>query len=116
MRCLALLALLAAAPAFADDDPSQTMPIAVTARLDGETAVLALRYRISVQGPMLSRAAAVLVLPPGAIATGATATIGGVRQRLALMPRPDVDAALDALGGIDAGTLGTAVAIQSDFS
>jgi hypothetical protein len=112
VRTLAIAGLLAALPtvpasAGPDDEDSKFAPTRVTARLTGITAELTARFVLASEEGWTSSHE--LIIPDGAVVTGATATVAGATRRLRLDAAEAVETAMAALaeaeaeGGADRG-------------
>ncbi|NVB81728.1 MAG: VWA domain-containing protein [Kofleriaceae bacterium] len=102
---LAVLALLVGSPALADetdDDVAQfgPAPDQVHIELAGTTLMVSARFSLDLEGPSTSEGATSLTMPPTAMVTRATATIGSMRYPLQLA---DADAARTAFDDLIEG-------------
>ncbi|HUJ60827.1 MAG TPA: vWA domain-containing protein [Kofleriaceae bacterium] len=100
MRALALAILLVPGAASADDVLAAPRSLAV--RLDGTAAVIDVRVAVS-GPPSFNSEAAEFVVPPHAVITATTATVGGVRHKLALTPADSAADQFQKLAAIEAG-------------
>src|SRR5512143_392997 len=102
MRRLAVLLLLAAGPAYAQDAPDETTtdsglsPTRVHVRLSGTTVELTARFAFDVDGPTFDVGAHPVTLPPTAVVTSAVATVNGSSHRLALDDAEHIDSVFGA--------------------
>src|SRR5262245_22246606 len=102
MRRLAALALLAAAPAHADD-AAPPEPTSVRAHLDGITAAITARYTFAVPGAGVQDVATI-DLPDRALVIGGVATVEGTRHPLKLLAADAAQAELQHLREAEPGT------------
>lgn len=105
MRCAALVVAtvlgaatsIAAARKVAPDPQVQPAPSWVRGKLEGDVATFTARFAIELTEPTYSTSVAMIELPPHALVTAATASLGGVAHPLALLPTADAEAAFQAL-------------------
>jgi hypothetical protein len=98
MYRVAVVALLAAAPAWADhiaDTTSELTDVRIT--LAGTTARIHARFAVDVPGPGAGFNAHSITIPPRSVVTGGVALAGGKRHKLRLDTAVAANRALDAL-------------------
>ena len=104
-RLVVVAGLAALAPAArADDEPKEPRPFALTARLEGTTAVFVVRYAIDIDRGFVTNDLMPLSVPYDGIVTGVVVTTAdGSRHRLAVENAEQATATFAAIGDRDGG-------------